>query len=669
MKKRLLSLIMALAMCMTLLPPVTAKADYPVVSPEEAESAYGFSLSTRYVDFGEILPDSSVERQEVKITNTGDKLMVVEIEQSGGAYYTCSWAVTPQLEPGQSVSYYLTPAGKDGDHVGNMRFHVTYGLEVRWDHIGNGSFGSEVGGTHFYVEAPKVHWHRISEQEFTAEDWLRVGGLTGGALQLGSIQQSVSKNETFEGDASFTLTNISPKKLYISIETELEDRSLSIEGGTDEKNMLECGESGTYTVHWKYYAHESGLPDALRGCNLIVRASTGHVVQNTVIPLAISFSGTDCYELGISSRNGKVLDQNGNALGAGATIPAGGMTVRFQPDPGYYLDRVSINYRDQGPIDSYRFENVTEAQSIDCTFRPLEERPIPTYVCPGDSSLVLTAQHIRTTSVKDAYGKTHKVYVYPEGTWLFLWEAAYIKDINWEKENKKKHPLDYASYSCHYAYGGMLDESIPQKRMNGSWACRLPSDRPLECMDTCIMFDSKAKVQTPRNEPASWAKSSVTQAIEAGIVPASLQYAYNMPATRAEFCALATRLYEAKRGYISGRKTFSDTTDVNVEKMAALGVVNGVAEGKFDPNGKLTREQAATMLSRLSEAMNHPLEAAQPSFKSDGKKISSWAKDAVGQMQKSGIMGGVSKEKFDPKGSYTREQSILTVLRLCNMIK
>ena len=672
MKKRLLSWTMALAMCLSLLPPVTAKAEYPVITPEEAESAYGFSLSTLNVEFGDILPDTSVERQEVKITNTGDKLMAVEIEKSGGAYYTCSWAITPQLEPGQSVSYYLEPAVRDGDHVGTMRFHVTYGLEVRWDHIGNGSFGQEVAGTHFYVEAPTVHWNRVSEQEYTAEDWLSVGGLTGGALQLGSVQQSVSKDETFEGDASFTLTNISSRRLHLSIYPEVGDQHLYIERHQGEKSYLDSGETGTYTVHWTYYARESGLPNALQDSKLIVDATPEHVRQTTTIPLAINFSGSDSYELFVSDGGGKgkILNEQGVALEKSSSIPSGGMTVRFQPNPGYYLENVSINSVQQGPIDSYRFENVTEKQTISCTFKELAERPIPLYLHPDDPCVELTANYIRTTSVKDAYGNPHKVYVYPAGTWLMCHRAGwgYIKDVDREKENKKKHPHDYASYSCHYAYGGMLDESLPQKRMNGNWACQLPSNRTYEYYDTYFMFDSKAKTQAPNDAPASWAKAGVEKAIAAGIVPASLQYAYNMPITRAEFCALATQLYETKCGYIGARKHFDDTTDVNVEKMAALGVVDGVGNGKFAPTGELSREQAATMLARLAEAMGHPLEAAQPSFKGDGKTISNWAAAAVGQMQKSGIMGGVSKDRFAPKVAYSREQSILTALRLSEVI-
>ncbi|SCJ51085.1 Endo-1%2C4-beta-xylanase A precursor [uncultured Flavonifractor sp.] len=163
--------------------------------------------------------------------------------------------------------------------------------------------------------------------------------------------------------------------------------------------------------------------------------------------------------------------------------------------------------------------------------------------------------------------------------------------------------------------------------------------------------------------PSSWAAGQLSQAAVAGIVPDSFESRYTQAATRAEFCALAMRLYEKATGEtITQRATFSDTTDFNVQKMAGLGVVNGVGGGKFDPGGTLTREQAATILARLAEAMGHPLPQAAPAF-SDSAAIASWAAAGVGQVQAAGIMAG-DGSAFIPQSAYTREQCILTALRL-----
>ena len=173
----------------------------------------------------------------------------------------------------------------------------------------------------------------------------------------------------------------------------------------------------------------------------------------------------------------------------------------------------------------------------------------------------------------------------------------------------------------------------------------------------------------PTEQPSSWAVEQVNAAIAAGLVPQSLQSKYTQTITRAEFCALAVALYEKYTGKeITKRKTFTDTKDVNVEKAAAINVVSGIGNNLFDPNANLTREQAAAMLSRLADAIDKPLTKQAATF-ADNTTISSWAIEAVGQVQTAGIMSGVGNNTFAPKDPYTREQSIITMIRLWNIVK
>ena len=73
------------------------------------------------------------------------------------------------------------------------------------------------------------------------------------------------------------------------------------------------------------------------------------------------------------------------------------------------------------------------------------------------------------------------------------------------------------------------------------------------------------------------------------------------------------------------------------------------------------------MLSRLAEAMGSAIDSAAPDF-TDSGDIAGWASEAVGQMQSSGIMNGVDGGRFDPAGSYTREQSIMTIVRMLDIL-
>ena len=176
-------------------------------------------------------------------------------------------------------------------------------------------------------------------------------------------------------------------------------------------------------------------------------------------------------------------------------------------------------------------------------------------------------------------------------------------------------------------------------------------------------------VDAPDDVPSSWAKDGVNRAISLKLVRDDIAGMYARQITRAEFCGLVVSLYEGVRGEeISVRKTFNDTNNTDVEKAAGIEVVLGVSNDRFDPDGKLTREQAAVMLSRLAEVIGKPLAKGDASFV-DSAKISSWASAQVGQVQAAGIMSGVGNNVFDPQGDYTREQSITTVLRLYDLLE
>ena len=171
--------------------------------------------------------------------------------------------------------------------------------------------------------------------------------------------------------------------------------------------------------------------------------------------------------------------------------------------------------------------------------------------------------------------------------------------------------------------------------------------------------------------PSDWAAEDIARAAELGLVPDSLQSGYKEPITRAEFCAIAVRVYENTAGRALGqRRSFSDTDDINVEKIGGLGVVAGVGGNRFAPHDRLTREQAAVILARMAETVGLTLEAeggaAAETF-ADEAELSDWAYQAAGLVQPTGIMQGVENNRFLPKDSCTREAGIVTMLRLYDL--
>jgi len=180
-------------------------------------------------------------------------------------------------------------------------------------------------------------------------------------------------------------------------------------------------------------------------------------------------------------------------------------------------------------------------------------------------------------------------------------------------------------------------------------------------------------ISTPAPAPnlgtaSSWAREGIAEAVALGIVPQALQNHYRNNITRAEFTAIAVMLYETITGTeITGRVTFNDTNDVNVEKAAYLGIITGTGGNNFSPNMPFNRQQVAVIIVRLAEALGQPLPAVTATF-ADNAEIASWAREQTGQVQAAGIMEGVSGGRFNPQGNFTREQSIITMLRLFDFL-
>ncbi|MDR0293386.1 MAG: S-layer homology domain-containing protein [Oscillospiraceae bacterium] len=167
-------------------------------------------------------------------------------------------------------------------------------------------------------------------------------------------------------------------------------------------------------------------------------------------------------------------------------------------------------------------------------------------------------------------------------------------------------------------------------------------------------------------KPSGWAAVTVNTAKDLGILPESLQNNYQQPATRAEFCALAVSLIEKATGTpISASKVFDDDKgDINVQKIAGLGIVTGRGGGVFDPNGGISRQEAAVILEKVArKGLLKELPSGEIAFKDLG---GSYAVDAIKKMRgvSPGIMSGKSADTFDPDGKFTREESVSTMLKL-----
>ena len=166
---------------------------------------------------------------------------------------------------------------------------------------------------------------------------------------------------------------------------------------------------------------------------------------------------------------------------------------------------------------------------------------------------------------------------------------------------------------------------------------------------------------------------------------------YTRAITRGQFAALAIRYYETLMGDITGEDytisvnpgddVFADSTgDTNMAKAYTLGILGGYNSADtragvyVGPNDNITREQAATMLTRLMEKLIVAFDSVGRTgwtvWYADNlpftDEIADWAYDGVRAVYGVGAMTGTTSTTFSAKSPYTIEQSIVTIMRIDN---
>lgn len=164
-----------------------------------------------------------------------------------------------------------------------------------------------------------------------------------------------------------------------------------------------------------------------------------------------------------------------------------------------------------------------------------------------------------------------------------------------------------------------------------------------------------------------WAENEVEKALEIGIVNVEGNYDYVKPITREAFCELIYNYCTSVSGVptaVYAENPFADTENSHISVLNALGIIKGKSETEFAPNDLLTREEAATIISRLIKTVHSDTAATELWYEfTDGSNISDWAVGAVQHICNMGIMSGVGDNKFAPEENFTTEQAIATLVR------
>ncbi len=322
----------------------------------------------------------------------------------------------------------------------------------------------------------------------------------------------------------------------------------------------------------------------------------------------------------------------------------------------YYDMNYVNNYATFTPLTPV--EVLTERRSVcegysNLAVAMLRSAGIPAFVTKGYALGVDAANSWRETKGVTLKPNHAWVEAYVDGRWI-------IMDPTWDSYNKTllKEKVTEENPLIHYF--DITPEMLSLKH--------LILERPVTLGGTGV---------------SEWAENEVKAAMYDGLVLETLYNTMKDKITRQEFCYLVINMLTVKnsksiedilleKGLELNYDVFHDTHDSYILSANALGIVNGKGNNEFDPEGFITRQEAATMLYRTAKVMGVSEPNSEKLEFTDSDKFAQWGEEGIffvsASLSKQGmrVMGGVENGKFDPNGFYTKEQSVLTIYRIFN---
>ncbi|MCD1146947.1 S-layer homology domain-containing protein [Peptoniphilus sp. KCTC 25270] len=174
------------------------------------------------------------------------------------------------------------------------------------------------------------------------------------------------------------------------------------------------------------------------------------------------------------------------------------------------------------------------------------------------------------------------------------------------------------------------------------------------------------------NNASQWSEEELQNASRNGFISNGIRNDMKANMTRKEFTEVAVRVYEKTMNIhlAPGISPYRDTEDASVLKATKLGIVQGVGGRFFDPDANVTRQEIATILTRLLKVMGKSMnEPDLANLFNDHNKISEWAISPIYQLQGFGLVEGDEKHNFDPLNNTTREQGVVLGQRVYELFQ
>ena len=344
---------------------------------------------------------------------------------------------------------------------------------------------------------------------------------------------------------------------------------------------------------------------------------------------------------------------------------------------------------------SGKFYGVESDTAENIAHQSTDRRGDHAYNTPGSKGSVTIGF---TTTKPNPNKPTAPIVTWPDATTVasqYAQAKQYVADMDLPDWALAYLPVEMGGTGTARAIGDVFD--FESATLKSNW-----NDSTGSTTETPVTEPENPVTETPAADKVTysdWAESDIMSAggkgyldtVPQGNAPAVtdlLGSDYTRAITRGQFAALAVRFYEQfmENYYPESNSTIVVNPDDDVfadcsgnEAMAKaynLGILSGYnsADSRsgvyVGPNDLITREQAATMLTRLMAIIDEEtgrgfylttdFNVALPFTDT----ISDWAMDGVKTVYYWGVMTGTSGTTFSADSNYTIEQSIVTLMRI-----
>ena len=179
---------------------------------------------------------------------------------------------------------------------------------------------------------------------------------------------------------------------------------------------------------------------------------------------------------------------------------------------------------------------------------------------------------------------------------------------------------------------------------------------------------------------ADWAQTTITEAARKSLVPYEFTDKYEKSITREEMAVLIenfivitgnyANMSEYMRAtstvYLEGSFVDCQGRDTAIDCLYAIGILSGVDGIHFNPDGTITRQEAAAMMARAAQLFMYVgTEYSQKT--ADWSKVDSWASFYIRWCLDKGLYQLDDAKKVYPKDNMTVEQAITVLSRLYDL--